>query len=85
MTMLDIFRLSLGKLVLSFGGRFVGVNVFRGRHGVCHSDDLLYLFPMGPLPNPLKTEADRKVSAHMVGMWLDFAASGAPGTWFSSL
>lgn len=79
MTMLDIFRLSLPKLLLNFTGRFLGFKMFRRRLGVCHSDDLLYVFPMGPLPNPLSTESDRRVSGHMTAMWSNFAASGDPG------
>ena len=78
MTMLDIFRLPLPKLLLNFTGRFLGFKMFRRRLGVCHSDDLLYVFPMGPLPNPLSTEADRQVSSHMTAMWCKFAASGDP-------
>ena len=78
MTMLDIFRLSLPKLLLNFTGRFLGFKMFRRRLGVCHSDDLLYVFPMGPLPNALSTESDRQVSRHMTAMWCNFAASGDP-------
>ena len=78
MTMLDIFRLPLPKLLLNFTGRYLGFKAFRRRLGVCHSDDLLYLFPMGPLPNALRTEADRRVSRHMTAMWCQFAASGDP-------
>ena len=77
-TMLDIFRLPLPKLLLNFTGRFLGFKAFRRRLGVCHSDDLLYLFPMGPIPNPLKTESDRWVSSHMTAMWCNFATSGDP-------
>ena len=57
MTMVDFFRLPPLKMVLNLSGRLLGAKIYRKRLGVCHADDLLYLFPfsMHGFPNALRT------------------------------
>ncbi|KAF2893771.1 hypothetical protein ILUMI_12400, partial [Ignelater luminosus] len=46
--------------------------------GVCHTDDLLYLFTSPKLFPPLKSEKDVQMSEIMIQMWTDFAIKGDP-------
>ena len=58
MTMSDIFRLSPLKLFLNFFGRYTGLKLYqKSLLGVCHGDDLFYMFPFGVFgfPKALKT------------------------------
>jgi len=81
MTMTDIFRLSPLKLCMNFFGRHVGVNFYRKNLGVCHGDDLLYLFPfvLFSFPKALKTESDKLTSHRFLRFISNFAAKGTPG------
>ena len=46
MTFSDLFRLSPIKLFINFFGRHIGIKWFRKPNlGLCHGDDLFYLFP----------------------------------------
>ncbi|KAF2893773.1 hypothetical protein ILUMI_12402 [Ignelater luminosus] len=46
--------------------------------GVCHTDDLLYLFTSPKLFTPLKSKKDLQMSEIMIQMWTDFAIKGDP-------
>ncbi|XP_023948588.1 juvenile hormone esterase [Bicyclus anynana] len=48
-----------------------------GDYGVCHADELMYLFPIHFLNNPF-TEEDNKIIDLMVTLWTNFATSGNP-------
>lgn len=43
--------------------------------GVCHADDLMHLFPIGFLTNPISPE-DLKMSETIVTLWTNFATTG---------
>ncbi|XP_014273017.1 esterase FE4 [Halyomorpha halys] len=43
--------------------------------GVCHADDMMYLFSLKLLSSQ-ETEADRRVSRDMVDLWVSFAVNG---------
>lgn len=45
-------------------------------YGVCHEDDLIFVFGR-PFANPKAyTDGDRKVSLQMMKVWADFARTG---------
>ncbi|KAL0831191.1 hypothetical protein ABMA28_002050 [Loxostege sticticalis] len=46
-------------------------------NGVCHADDLHYLFHVTCLPIPL-TEESKTIIGQFVKLWVDFASSGNP-------
>ena len=46
--------------------------------GVCHADDVMYLFQMTPIVDLIPTSMDKQVSRDMVRMWTDFARYGNP-------
>ncbi|XP_034839811.1 juvenile hormone esterase isoform X1 [Maniola hyperantus] len=48
-----------------------------GDYGVCHADDLMYLFPIHFLNKPF-TEEDNKMMDLMITLWTNFATSGDP-------
>ncbi|XP_045470486.1 venom carboxylesterase-6-like isoform X2 [Harmonia axyridis] len=49
-------------------------------HGVCHADELQYLFPVGDglFPHKKVTDEDRRVRRLMTTMWENFAKTGNP-------
>ncbi|XP_015115295.1 venom carboxylesterase-6 isoform X2 [Diachasma alloeum] len=49
-------------------------------YGVCHCDDLLYLFPQGEVfsPGSVLTEEDGKMVDIMTTLWYNFAKTGNP-------
>ncbi|KAF9804958.1 hypothetical protein SFRURICE_007861 [Spodoptera frugiperda] len=49
----------------------------KGDYGVCHADDLMHLFPIGFLTNPISPE-DLKMSETIVTLWTNFATTGNP-------
>lgn len=48
--------------------------------GVCHADDLQYLFPIGSglFPTAAPTKADTLMRQTMVALWVNFARTGRP-------
>ena len=50
--------------------------------GVCHGDDLFYLFPFGVFgfPKTLKTASDKNISKWMLTWISNFAAKSDPGS-----
>merc|ERR1711892_271605 len=71
-TLMDIFRLSLPKLSLMFTCRSIGFNPYKKDYGVCHGDDLNYLFPMAPpgffsvFPKSVVTPAQKEVQQRLL-------------------
>jgi len=84
-TLMDIFRLSLPKLTLMFTCRSFGFNPFKKDYGVCHGDDLNYLFPMSPpgFPNAVVTSTQKEVQQRLLDCVSSFALSSKPS--FSGL
>ena len=80
MTLVDLFRLPFMKMILNFSGRHMGAKLYQKRLGVCHGDDLFYLFPFSihGFPTALKTEADRITSRHLLELWANMAKAGQP-------
>ena len=62
-TLMDLFRLSLGQLCWMFTARSFGYNPYPHQYGVCHGDDINYLFPMEPpgFPPAVVTEKQQQV------------------------
>ena len=75
----DILESSLLDTLKVIGGRLLGLdNVTRGL-GVCHADDLFYLFKPHLMPfNFLGTEEDESMSRFMVDLWANFATFHDP-------
>ncbi|XP_031345677.1 venom carboxylesterase-6-like isoform X2 [Photinus pyralis] len=50
------------------------------RYGVCHADELQYLFPVGDslFPNQKPDELDRRMTDLMTDLWTNFAKYGDP-------
>ena len=46
--------------------------------GVCHGDELLYLFQVTPILQMLPTASDQAVSRSMVSWWANFARDHQP-------
>ena len=79
-TAMDIFRLNMKQLIYMFSARAFGYNPYPERYGVCHCDDLNYLFPMG-LTKRLQsetTEDQKLVQKYMTDIVSTFAATGDP-------
>ena len=77
-SIVDIFRLSTLKMGMNLGGRLVGLKLFKKKLGACHSDDLVYIFPMKLLPKPLSTELDVRISSILTSYITNFAKCGKP-------
>ena len=82
MTLADVFRLSLFKMGMNFGARFIGLKLFQKDLGVCHGDDMFFYFPCKPfgMPSGLKTQTDKKVCQVFVNFVTSFATHGHPGS-----
>jgi len=79
-SLMDIFRLSLPKLSLSFTCRLVGFNPYKKEYGVCHGDDLNFLFPMSPpfFPKSVVTQTQKKVQQNLLDCVSSFALTSRP-------
>ncbi len=68
MTLNEVFRLSPVKLVVNFFGRHVGTKLYQKDLGVCHGDDMFYLFPFSVtgFPKPLRSGADKATSKRLL-------------------
>ena len=79
-SLMDIFRLSLPNLSLMFTCRSLGFNPFKKEFGVCHGDDLNYLFPMNPpgFPKTVVTPGQVAVQQHLVDLVASFATTSKP-------
>ncbi len=57
----------------------MNLDVFSGKYGVCHSDEVFLQFRAHILPiETVYTAEDRAVSAHLLGLWTNFAKFGDP-------
>ena len=77
-SMVDIFRLPTFKMGLNLVGRYLGMKFYRKKLGTCHSDDLVYIFPMKRLPKPLVTDKDVHMSSLLTSYITNFAKFGTP-------
>lgn len=80
MTMVDLFRLPVLKLLLNFSGRHLGAKIYQKQLGVCHGDDLFYIFPFSLMgfPSTIKSPSDLRTSEHFLALLTNFAHSGNP-------
>eukprot|EP00095_Tigriopus_kingsejongensis_P006873 maker-scaffold605_size125465-snap-gene-0.25 protein:Tk06873 transcript:maker-scaffold605_size125465-snap-gene-0.25-mRNA-1 annotation:"esterase fe4" len=80
MSMVDLFRLPILKMLLNFSGRHLGARLYQKRLGVCHGDDLFYLFPFSLMgfPQSVKTASDLRTSKHFLSLLTNFAHFGNP-------
>ena len=81
-SLIEFFRLHLRQLVCLFASKAVGHNPYPQNYGVCHGDDLNYLFPMDPpgFPSTVVTDSQKKVQRYLVNIVSSFAASGDPSS-----
>ena len=81
-SLIEMFRLSLKQLVYFFACRKFGYNPYPHNYGVCHGDDLNYLFPMDPpgFPPTVVTDSQKQVQRYLVNIVSSFAASGDPSS-----
>ena len=77
-----MFRLNLKQLMWMFASRAFGRNPYPQSYGVCHGDDLNYLFPMDPpvFPPTVVTEGQKQVQRYLINIVSSFATSGDPST-----
>jgi len=80
-TLFDIFRLSLMKFgtMLSLRG-LIGYNPYKKVYGVCHGDDICYLFPMAApgFPPAVVSPAQKQTQINLLDMVHSFADKGVP-------
>ena len=81
-SLIEVFRLSLMQLFFLFACRAVGHNPYPHNLGVCHGDDLNYLFPMDPpgFPPTVVTESQKQVQRYLLNIVSAFATSGDPSS-----
>jgi len=81
-SLMDMFRLNIKQLFYMFACRAFGFNPYYQQFGVCHGDDLNYLFPMDPpgFPPTVVTEDQKQVQRHLMDIVSSFASSGDPST-----
>ena len=77
-SMVDVFLLSLFKVGLNLMGHYVCLKMYRKDLGACHTDDLMYVFPMKLLPKAPANETDIKVSNFLTKHIANFAQTGNP-------
>ena len=60
--------------------RSQGFDAYKRDTGVCHGDDLMYLFPMNPqgFPKAVETEDQRKMQTRLLDIITSFSSSGTP-------
>ena len=77
-SMLDVFRLSLPKIGLNLMGHYLGLNMYKKELGACHTDDLMYIFPMKLLPKPPDNQTDIEISNFLTQHISNFSLCGDP-------
>jgi len=80
-SLMELFRLPLSKLALSFSYQSMGMSDPYGKtFGVCHGDDLMYLFPMNPpgFPKGVITEDQLSTRASLLDVLTSFTETGVP-------
>ncbi|TRY70685.1 hypothetical protein TCAL_10027 [Tigriopus californicus] len=80
MSMVDLFRLPVLKMLLNFSGRHLGAKFYQKQLGVCHGDDLFYIFPFSLMgfPSTIKSASDLRTSEHFLALLTNFAHFGNP-------
>merc|ERR1740137_262617 len=71
-------KMKTAKVIVKLGvKKLTGLNIFtKRRHGVCHADDIIYLFKNKMGLNSDESEIDTKMREQMVSMWTNFAKYG---------
>merc|ERR1719320_296327 len=79
-SLMDMFRLSIPNLVLMFSCRSMGFNPYHKAYGVCHGDDLNYIFPMAPFgfPKAVVTQTQKEVQERLLDCVSSFALASKP-------
>ena len=79
-SLIDMFRLNLKQLCYMFAARSFGCNPYPQQYGICHGDDLNYLFPMDPpgFPPTVVTESQKLVQGYLTDIVSTFSATGDP-------
>ena len=77
-TLMDLFRLSFPQMIYMFSARAFGHNPYPPVQGVCHGDDLIYLFPMTPFPETIVTDNQRRVRQQLLDIVSSFSGSSVP-------
>ena len=77
-TLMDLFRLSFLQIIYSFSARSFGYNPYPPVPGVCHGDDLIYMFPMSAFPDTIVTDGQRRVRQLLLDIVTSFSGSGLP-------
>jgi carboxylesterase type B len=76
--LLDRYGLPVYSFVFAHEGNFSLMDILGGtRDGVCHVDDLFYLFDFLPVKYSLN-EQDLVTSERMIAMWTNFITKGVP-------
>ena len=71
----DLMRLKSSKLIARTLGKHVGLNLYSRDSGVCHGEELPFVFAMKlpGIPKCLKSARDKSVSKLMVSVFANFA------------
>ena len=78
-TLMDLFRFSFSQMIYSFSARAFGYNPYPPVQGVCHGDDLNYLFPMSTLPlAAVVTDDQKRVQQLLLDIVSSFSRDGLP-------
>ena len=77
-SMVDVFRLSMAKVGLNLIGNYLGLNMYKKELGACHTDDLMYIFPMKLLPKVPANETDIEISNLLTKHISNFSRTGNP-------
>ena len=77
-SLMDLFRLSFSQIIYSFSARSFGYNPYPPVPGVCHGDDLVYMFPMSPFPDTVVTDDQRRVRQLLLDIVTSFSRAGVP-------
>ena len=77
-TLMDLFRLSFPQMIYMFSARAFGHNPYPPVQGVCHGDDLIYLFPMTPFPETVVSEDQKRVRQQLLDIVSSFSRSSRP-------
>ena len=60
--------------------RSQGFDAYKRDTGVCHGDDLMYLFPMNPpgFPKAVETKDQKTMQTRLLDIITSFSSSGTP-------
>jgi len=79
-SLFELFRLGMKKLGWLFSARRLGLRPYSNHYGVCHGDDLCYLFPLDVpgFPARVRTGPQKQTQRHLLDVVCSFAKSGKP-------